>query len=268
MYAFEADRPHGLLRIRLSGFWDEDTARAFAVDQQAAVAALGSARGQHLVLTDLSGFKIQSQEVLHMCKAFIDGAGNPSRRLALVFGEGLARNQWKRVLGRNNMKMFNTVREAEQWLLAPEAADATSTALAALNARVPPDMPAPSESRMFHVNYDRSANCLSIAVKGFWKPEDGASFAREVGAKGREAKALRGDFDACIETLDFPVQATEVTDLLAHIMQGAMSVTTGRVAVVVGSQLNRLQAERTLVHPRVRIFLTLAKARAWLRAPA
>jgi hypothetical protein len=119
MYTFELDRPRGLLRIALSGFWSAETARVFAVDQQAAVAALGCARGAHIVLTDLSELKIQTQEVVNICKAFIDGAGNSSRRLALVGGEGLARIQSKRVLGRDNMKVFNSVREAEEWLLAP-----------------------------------------------------------------------------------------------------------------------------------------------------
>jgi hypothetical protein len=119
MYTFELDRTRGLLRIALSGFWSTETVRDFTADQQAAVAALGCARGAHLVLTDLSDFKIQTQEVVKLCKEFIDGARNSSRRLALVGGDGLARIQSKRVLGRDDMRMFDTVREAEQWLFSP-----------------------------------------------------------------------------------------------------------------------------------------------------
>ncbi len=122
MYTFEPDRPRGLLRIALSGFWSAETARDFAVDQQAAVAALGCANGQHVVLVDLSAFKIQSQEVVKLCKAFIEGATNSSRRLALVGGEGLARIQSKRVLGRDEMRIFDSVRDAERWLLEPTVA--------------------------------------------------------------------------------------------------------------------------------------------------
>jgi hypothetical protein len=120
---------------------------------------------------------------------------------------------------------------------------------------------------MFHVAYDPSTNCLDIRVWGFWKPDDVAALAREVGAKVIEAKAARDDFNACVESLDFPVQAMEVADLLSHIMRGGMAMTSGRAAVVVGSHLNKQQAERTLVHPRVRVFLALDDARAWLAEP-
>ncbi|TPG13078.1 hypothetical protein EAH84_06595 [Sphingomonas oligophenolica] len=121
---------------------------------------------------------------------------------------------------------------------------------------------------MFAVNYDKDNNCLNVVVKGFWKPEDVALLASEVGSKANAARGIRQDFDACVESLEFPVQAMDVANLLTAIMQGAMALTTGRAAVVVGSQLNKLQAERTLVHERVRMFLSSGEAREWLAAPA
>ncbi|MDE0879408.1 MAG: hypothetical protein OSB00_12215 [Sphingomonas bacterium] len=119
---------------------------------------------------------------------------------------------------------------------------------------------------MFKVDYDRAANCLNIAVKGFWKPEEVALFAKEVGLKARTARAIRRDFNVCVESLEFQVQAMDVAKLLTEVMRGGMALTTGRAAVVVGSQLNKAQAERTLVHPSVRIFLSTGKAREWLAA--
>jgi hypothetical protein len=117
---------------------------------------------------------------------------------------------------------------------------------------------------MFNVEYDGAANCLNIKVAGFWKPEDVTLFAKEVGLKARSAMAIRKDFNACVESPDFPVQAMDVAELLAAIMRGAMTLTTGRAAVVVGSQLNKVQAERTLMHPRVRVFRSTDGAREWL----
>ena len=117
---------------------------------------------------------------------------------------------------------------------------------------------------MFHIDYDQRANCLAIRVEGFWQPDDVAPLAREVNAKGRKAQAIRRDFNIIVESLQFPVQANDVADLLTGIMRGGMTLTTGRAAVVVGSQLNKLQAERTLVHPRLRVFVTLEEARGWL----
>lgn len=120
---------------------------------------------------------------------------------------------------------------------------------------------------MFHIEYDRGANCLNIRVAGFWKPEDVAAMAREAGAKALAARAIRPDFDACVESLDFPVQAMDVADLLATSVRAGLSLTTGRAAIVVGSQLNKVQAERTLADPRLRVFLTMDAARAWLAEP-
>lgn len=119
---------------------------------------------------------------------------------------------------------------------------------------------------MFEVHYDHVENCLKIEVKGFWKPHEVEPFAREVGLKASSAMAIRKDFDVCVESLEFPVQAIDVAELLTRIMRGGMALTTGRAAVVVGSHLNKAQAERTLVHPRVRIFLSTDKAREWLGA--
>ena len=121
---------------------------------------------------------------------------------------------------------------------------------------------------MFHVEYDRRTNCLNICVEGFWKPEDVPAFAQVMDSEARLAKRARPDFNACVESLKFPVQAIDVADLLSAIMRSGIGMTTGRAAVVVGSQLNKAQAERTLVHPRVRIFVAVDEARAWLAAPA
>lgn len=117
---------------------------------------------------------------------------------------------------------------------------------------------------MFQVEYDARANLLTLTVKGFWQPDDVAAFAASVGAKVQEVIAIRTDFDVIVESLNFPVQAIDVADLLINIMRGGMAHTNGYAAIVVGSHLNKVQAERTLVHPRVRVFLAVADAKQWL----
>lgn len=121
---------------------------------------------------------------------------------------------------------------------------------------------------MFRVDYDISANLLTINVRGFLKPEDVAVFAAAVDAKAREANAIRDDFNVLVESLEFPVQANDVADLLTQIMRRGIVLTSGRAAVVVGSQLNKLQAERTLVHPRVQVFSAMDAAHDWLATQA
>ncbi len=117
---------------------------------------------------------------------------------------------------------------------------------------------------MFRVEYEPRANVLRLTVAGFWTPEDVSAFARAVGATTQQARAIRDDFDVIVDSLEFPVQANDVADLLTNVMVGGATSTSGRFAVVVGSQLNKMQAERTLVHPRLHVFLSLEEAQAWL----
>jgi hypothetical protein len=117
---------------------------------------------------------------------------------------------------------------------------------------------------VYRVEYHPGANRVTISVRGFWTVEDIAPFAAAVGAKAQEARAIRDDFDVLIESLDFPVQANSVADLMTSVMRGGMALTSGRAAIVVASQLNKLQADRTLAHPRLKVFLSLADAEAWL----
>ncbi|MES2338883.1 MAG: hypothetical protein V4537_12375 [Pseudomonadota bacterium] len=120
---------------------------------------------------------------------------------------------------------------------------------------------------MYRVAYDRVRNILTIHVSGFLTPDEVPAFAAEVAARAQTAAAIRGDFDVIVDSLDFPVQANDVADLLSRIMHEGIVLTRGRAAVVVGSQLNKLQAERTLVHPRLQVFRAMDDAHAWLDAP-
>lgn len=125
-----------------------------------------------------------------------------------------------------------------------------------------------SHPTMFQVEYDRFVNRLNIIVKGFWSPEDVPALAAAIGDTVQQARTIRDDFNVLVESFDFPVQANNVADMLTNVMTGGMALTSGRAAVVVGSQLNRAQAERTLVHPRVRVFMTVEDAEHWLAETA
>ncbi len=119
---------------------------------------------------------------------------------------------------------------------------------------------------MFRIDYDRAANCLAIHVTGFWRPEDVPPFSDALEAQCRAASAVSRHFATLIHSGDFPVQTNDVADLLTGVMVRCIGLTQGPVAIVVASQLNKLQVERTLVHPRVRAFLSAAEVRPWLES--
>jgi hypothetical protein len=105
---------------------------------------------------------------------------------------------------------------------------------------------------------------VRISVKGFWRLEDVPAVASTLHETLRRARQSNDDFNVVVESFDFPVQANDVADMLTNVMRGGINLTSGRVAVVVGSQLNKLQAERTLAHPRVKVFLSMEEGERWL----
>ncbi|WP_426265332.1 hypothetical protein [Sphingomonas sp. PWP1-2] len=122
-FSIEIDAARRLLRLRLIGFWSNDDVVAFATAEQLAVAKLAGKTGEHLVLADLSEFKLQSQEVVKSCQSFIASARLSSKRLALVGGEGLAWIQIKRVMVRDRMQAFMNIADAEEWLFSNSECD-------------------------------------------------------------------------------------------------------------------------------------------------
>ncbi len=115
--------------------------------------------------------------------------------------------------------------------------------------------------------YDRDRNILHATVRDFWTLKTVRDFAAASGAKANEVRAIRDDFNVLIDSRDFPVQANDVANLLPVIADAGLSLTSGRAASVVGSHLNKLQAERTQTHPRFGVFMTMEAAEAWLAAP-
>ena len=128
-------------------------------------------------------------------------------------------------------------------------------------------MPGPDDwEHMIRIDERREHGLLTLTIDGFLTPDDVAALAAALGTRARDAHAEGRAFDVLVDSRGFPVQANDVADGLAAIMRGGMALTPGHAAVVVGSHLNKLQAERTLVHPRLRVFLALDKAEDWLAA--
>lgn len=121
----------------------------------------------------------------------------------------------------------------------------------------------PTEAR-FGLAYAPASNRILVEIRGLWTVDTVREFAAASGAFAQQIRATRADYDVLIDSRDFPVQTNEVADLLPSIAEAGLTLTSGRAASVVGSALNKLQAERTQTHPRMRIFMTVEEAEAWL----
>ncbi len=121
---------------------------------------------------------------------------------------------------------------------------------------------------MYEIRYDAAAKILHLKFTGFWTLETVHRLAADVMAAGQRIEGTPKVFDVLTDSTDFPVQANAVSEALASVMNAGYALRTGRTAIAVSSMLNKIQAERTLGHPTVRVFLSLDEARAWLAAPA
>lgn len=115
----------------------------------------------------------------------------------------------------------------------------------------------------FTVSLDREARLLEWTLSGFWEVADARAFMAAI----RSAVANLGPppqrWDGLGDARHFPIQSPQVSELMRRGPAGAMRH-DGRIAVVVGSMLGKLQAERSLDDPKTRCFLSMAEARAWL----
>jgi hypothetical protein len=115
----------------------------------------------------------------------------------------------------------------------------------------------------FTVAFDSVRMRLSWTMRGFWDVTDVAAF----GTALREALKPIGPpplhFDSLSDAREFPVQSREVANALSAIERAGAAMRIGRVAIVVGSMMNKLQAQRSL-GPNVRTFMAIADAEDWL----
>ncbi|HEX8447529.1 MAG TPA: hypothetical protein VF649_13060 [Sphingomonas sp.] len=116
----------------------------------------------------------------------------------------------------------------------------------------------------FDVRYDHADRILHWTMRDFWEMADVAAFATAM----QRAVAVLGApphvYDALCDSRGFPVQSGEVSLALGRINDVGRTMRSGRTAIVVGSTMNKLQAQRTLIDPDLRVFLTLDAAMAWL----
>ena len=116
---------------------------------------------------------------------------------------------------------------------------------------------------MYAIRYDRAETLLLLTLTGMWTLDVAARFQAEMIVAAAAATKAAGRLRILSDCRDFPVQSREVTDAIADGPPSDPS-RPSHTAVVVGSALGRMQANRTISNDRVRIFTDLNDARAWL----
>ena len=117
-FTISVDHPHRLVRATLIGFFTPAEVKRFAREEQAAVETLECPKGEHRVLIDASQCQVHTREV---AEAFARLASDPpikARRIAVVANGTLHRIQTRRILDADRSAMFDTLADAERWILA------------------------------------------------------------------------------------------------------------------------------------------------------
>jgi parvulin-like peptidyl-prolyl isomerase len=112
------------LEIRINGFWTVDTFHAFQQDVAAAVGQITANGRPHVVMVDVSEAVIQTQEIIILLQGLIQSEVPQPIRLAFVATTALSRMQARRLVLRENIRMFAD--QASAWIWLDEAAVDTS----------------------------------------------------------------------------------------------------------------------------------------------
>lgn len=116
----------------------------------------------------------------------------------------------------------------------------------------------------FEIRYDAEDHVLHMRIWGFWSLMTLAAYTTRLLI---ETARLRGEtYDILSDSREFDVQGAAVSAGFERIAARGAKTQRGRTAIVVASQLNRIQAQRTTGGERTRIFLDIDEARGWLRA--
>lgn len=105
-----------LVRIKIDGMLTLADVTDLYHQEHAAVLAMGCKLGEHLALVDLTGCALQLQDVVAAFRTQIRSVAQ-ARKLALVTGASAVRMQARRILDRREAALFETIADAENWLL-------------------------------------------------------------------------------------------------------------------------------------------------------
>ncbi|HYI47898.1 MAG TPA: hypothetical protein VEX35_05475 [Allosphingosinicella sp.] len=119
-FSIEADSRHGLVRIKMAGFFTPRDIDRFLDARRVAHEALGCAPNAHVTLNDVRGMTAQPQSIVDAFQKVLDGPASRSRRLAFVVGPTLARAQLFRALAGRTARCFCDPVAAEGWLLSED----------------------------------------------------------------------------------------------------------------------------------------------------
>ncbi|HEU0067433.1 MAG TPA: hypothetical protein VFQ57_09365 [Sphingomonas sp.] len=120
MFEIAVDAGRKLIRATMWGFMTVEEVYDFSRQEQTAIKRMGCGSGEFLLLIETHGATTQSQDVVAAFQDIIVNSPLKAKKIASVRAGSLSRIQTRRMMMvRENIAVFETVEEAEVWLLAP-----------------------------------------------------------------------------------------------------------------------------------------------------
>lgn len=117
---------------------------------------------------------------------------------------------------------------------------------------------------MYAIRFDPIRRIFHFELHGFWSIGTVIQFGAELLARTTVARVRHGRYAVLSDSREFPIQSAGVAPYFERIMARGIEMDVGPCAIVVGSHLNKLQAERLFQGGRARVVLDYAEAAAWL----
>jgi serine/threonine-protein kinase len=123
----------------------------------------------------------------------------------------------------------------------------------------------------YAIRADTVTGVLHLKLEGFWTMKVFEAFVREIREAYVRLEACGKRMGIFSDSSSFPIQSPEVSTAFRAIFLSDHSRVRMPTAILVGSVLNKLQAERVFAGGPVRVFTDRAAASGWLEqqlAPA
>ena len=118
---------------------------------------------------------------------------------------------------------------------------------------------------MHTIEYDAASNILNVRLAGQWTQAEFDAFETEFLTMAKKLESEGGTAGLLSDSRDFLVQSPDIAKQF-EALPGKTRHAFKATAIVAGSVLNKMQANRTLVSDHLQIFMDVAEARDWLRS--
>jgi hypothetical protein len=119
---------------------------------------------------------------------------------------------------------------------------------------------------LYSFRFDQGTGVLHVEVSGFFTREEADRYFAEQESHYSDARRAIGYLKMLVDGSNSNVQSTEVSQRVQYRRRKAIRSPRDRIAVVVGSNLLKMQTQRTIDCDQIAVFTSVADATNWLDA--